>query len=162
MTITSLQKLHNILQAEQAAASQLLTLLKHERSALTKSDVDTMTTLTAQKQPLVISLEQLGRQREALLQIEGFSAGKNGLAAFIANQTEQHSRILNTMVDSLKVTAKACREHNQVNGGIVNINRQYLQQAMNILRGRDMTPSAYGPGGEYTSQIVRQPLLGRV
>jgi len=162
MTMTSVQQLHNILQTEQATASQLLTMLKYERSALTKSDVDAMTELTAKKQPLVVSLEKLGRQREAVLQAEGFSAGKDGLAAFIANQTEQHSRVLNNMVDTLKITAKACREHNQVNGGIVNVNRQYLQQAMNILRGREMTPSAYGPGGEYTSQVVRQPLLGRV
>lgn len=162
MTMTSLQKLHSILQAEQTTASQLLAMLKYERSALTKSDVDAMTDLTAKKQPLVVTLEQLGRQRETLLQAEGFSAGKDGLAAFIANQTEQHSRILNSMVDGLKITAKACREHNQVNGGIVNVNRQYLQQAMNILRGREMTPSAYGPGGEYTNQVVRQPLLGRV
>ncbi|HDY84736.1 hypothetical protein LCGC14_0473210 [marine sediment metagenome] len=162
MTMTSLQKLHNILQTEQITASQLLELLKYERSALTKSDVDAMTELTVKKQPLVVHLEQLGREREAVLQMEGFSAGKDGLSAFIANQTDQHSRILTGMVDALKVTAKACREHNQVNGGIVNVNRQYVQQAMNILRGRDMTPSAYGPGGEYTSQVVRQPLLGRV
>jgi flagella synthesis protein FlgN len=129
---------------------------------LTNSDVDAMAKVTAQKQPFVVQLEQLGRQREAILQAEGFSAGKDGLAAFIANQTEQHSRILNSMVDGLKVIAKACREHNQVNGGIANVNRQYLQQAMNILRGRDVAPSAYGPGGEYTNQVVRQPLLGRV
>lgn len=160
--MTSLQQLHNILQTEQTTASQLLVMLKQERSALTNSDVTAMTDLTAKKQPLVVALEKLGRQQAALLQAEGFSAGKEGLAAFIANQTEQHSRILNGMVEALKVTAKACREHNQVNGGIVNVNRQYLQQAMNILRGRDITPSAYGPGGEYTNQIVRQPLLGRV
>lgn len=162
MTMTSLQQLHNILQAEQSTASKLLAMLKYERGMLTKSDVDAMSELTSKKQPLVVNLEQLGRQREVILQSEGFSAGKDGLAAFIANQTEQHSRILNSMVDTLKVTAKACREHNQVNGGIVNVNRQYLQQAMNILRGREMTPSAYGPGGEYTNQVVRQPLLGRV
>lgn len=162
MTVTSLQQLHHILKSEQETASNLLTILKDERSALTKADVDAVTALTIKKQPLVVSLEQLGRQREAVLQAEGFSAGKDGLAAFIANQTEQHTRILNNMVDGLKVTAKACRENNQINGGIVNVNRQYLQQAMNILRGRDIVPSAYGPGGEYTSQIVRQPLLGKV
>jgi len=160
--MTSLQQLHSVLQEEQATASKLLIMLKSERDMLTKSDVDAMAEVTDKKQPLVVLLEQMGRQRETILQAEGFSAGKDGLAAFIANQTEQHSRILNTMVDGLKVTAKACRDNNQVNGGIVNVNRQYLQQAMNILRGRDIAPSAYGPGGEYTSQVVRQPLLGRV
>ena len=162
MAMTSLQQLHTILREEHATASQLLSMLKFERDALTKSDTDAMMKVTLAKQPLVVKLETLGRQREALLQAEGFSAGKEGLAAFIANQTESNSKILNSIVDTLKVIAKACREHNQVNGGIVNVNRQYLQQAMNILRGRDMTPSAYGPGGGYTSQIVRQPLLGRV
>ena len=62
----------------------------------------------------------------------------------------------------LKVLARACQDHNQINGGIVNVNRQYLHRAMSILRGRDMEVASYGPGGEYTSQVVRQPLIGRV
>ena len=62
----------------------------------------------------------------------------------------------------LKTIAFECQEQNQLNGGIVNVNRQYLHKAMSILRGRDMEVTAYGPGGEYTNQIVRQPLIGRV
>lgn len=75
-----------LLQAEHRAAKELLTILKKERAALVESDADVITTLTASKQPLIVQLEQLSRQREAIIQAEGFSSGKEGLEAFIANQ----------------------------------------------------------------------------
>ena len=162
MAMTSTQQLQSILQAELDAASQLLGLLKGERDALTESNADVMNEMSAKKQPLLVLLEQLGRQREAVLQAAGFSSGKDGLEAFIENQTERDALVLNTVLNSLREAAQACRDNNQINGGIVNVNRQYLQKAMSILRGRDVNPSSYGPGGEYTSQVVRQPLLGRV
>ena len=162
MAMTSLQQLKSILQAEHDTASQLLAILKGERDSLTASNADVMNDMAIKKQPLVVNLEQLGRQREAVLQASGFSTGKDGLEAFVENQTERDSQGLNSLLNSLRLVAKACRENNQINGGIVNVNRQYLQKAMSILRGRDVTPSSYGPGGEYTSQVVRQPLLGRV
>mgnify|MGYP000308832559 CR=1 FL=1 len=162
MTMTSFQQLHSILLAEQETASQLLVLLTGERDALTESNADVMNQMSAKKQPLIVSLEQLGRQREAVLQTAGFSSGKEGLEAFIENQTEQDSHSLNIILKSLRLAAKACHDNNQINGSIVNVNRQYLQKAMSILRGRDVNPNSYGPGGEYTSQVVRQPLLGRV
>ncbi|OUR89489.1 flagellar biosynthesis protein FlgN, partial [Methylophaga sp. 42_8_T64] len=33
---------------------------------------------------------------------------------------------------------------------------------ISIFRGSDGSATSYGPGGEYSSQVVRQPLLGRV
>lgn len=162
MAITSLQQLHNILQTEQTTVSQLLELLIAERQLLIASDTDAMETMSAKKQPLVIALEKLGRQREAVLQSEGFSADKEGLEAFIANQTDKDSQALNDILQDLRKMAHACRDSNQINGGIVNVNRQYIQRAMDIMRGRDLDASSYGPGGEYSSQVVRQPLLGRV
>jgi len=162
MAMTPLQQLHSILKAEHDTASQLLAILKGERDSLTGSDSEVMNDMAAKKQPLVVNLEQLGRQREAVLQAAGFSSGKDGLEAFIENQSERDSQGLYKLLSALKVVAKACRENNQINGGIVNVNRQYLQKAMSILRGRDVNPSSYGPSGEYSSQVVRQPLLGRV
>jgi len=162
MAMTSLQQLRSVLLAERDTAAALVQLLKKERGSLTQSNIDVISNMSAAKQPLVVKLEQLGRQREAIIQMEGFSAGKEGLEAFIENQSSQDAAELNRIVKSLRLVAKACHENNQVNGGIVNVNRQYLQKAMSILRGKDVTAAAYGPGGEYTSQIVRQPLLGRV
>jgi len=160
--MSSFQQLYSVLQAEHRTAQQLLTILTKERAALVNSDPEVMATLTANKQPLVVQLEQLSRQRETILQTEGFSAGKDGLEAFIANQEPGQVSQLNELMGALKSIAFACQEHNQINGGIVNVNRQYLHKAMSILRGRDMEVTSYGPGGEYTNQIVRQPLIGRV
>ncbi len=160
--MTSFQQLYSVLQAEHRTAQQLLEILSSEREALVHSDPEMMVKMTASKQPLIVQLEQLSRQRAALLQAEGFSSGKDGIAAFIANQSEDEAAKLNTLMAELKSLAAACQDHNQINGGIVNVNRQYLHRAMSILRGRDMEVASYGPGGEYTNQIVRQPLIGRV
>jgi|GEM_PF-409678 len=162
MTPTLSQQLRSILESELDTASQLSLLLENERNSLTESNSKLMSEMTAKKQPLVVKLEQLGRQRESTLQLAGFSAGKEGLEAFIENQVPQDKQALITLLTSLKVAAKSCKENNQINGGIVNVNRQYLQKAVNILRGKDVNPSSYGPGGEYTNSVVRQPLLGRV
>lgn len=162
MATTSSLSLFSVLQAEHRVVSQLLELLMGEREALRKSESDTITAMTAKKQPLTVQLEQLGRQREAILQSQGFSSGKDGLEAFIANQEPEQQAVLNNVLEQLRKTAKACRDNNQINGGIANVNRQYLHRAMSVLRGRDSNITSYGPGGEYTSSVVRQPLLGRV
>lgn len=162
MAMTSFQQLYSVLQAEHRTSTALLELLTAERDALMTSEMDTMAEMTANKQPLVEQLEQLGRQREAILQAEGFSSGKDGLEAFIANQNSEDAHKLNELLQQLRVTAKACHDNNQINGGIVNVNRQHLHRAMSVLRGRDLNVTSYGPGGEYSSQVVRQPLLGRV
>lgn len=162
MSMTAAQQLHSTLQAELQLAQQLAVILETERNALTQSDSAALDQCVRAKQPLIKQLEQLGRQRDLILKTAGFPAGKQGIEAFVANQSDNQARALASLLDQLKVQAKRCRDHNQINGGIVNVNRQYLQRAVSILRGRDPESSAYGPGGEYTSAVVRQPLIGRV
>jgi flagellar biosynthesis protein FlgN len=159
--MSSFQQLYSVLQAEHRTATQLLTILTEERAALVHTDPDKITELTASEQPLVVQLEQLSRQRETVLQVDGFSSGKEGLEAFIGNQGDRESAKLNKLMAALKRIAFDCQEHNQINGGIVNVNRKYLHCVMSILHDRDMEVTAYGPGGEYTNQIVRQTLIGR-
>ncbi|HET8807908.1 MAG TPA: flagellar protein FlgN [Methylophaga sp.] len=162
MSMTQAQQLRSTLQAELQMAQQLANIMEIERNALTQGDSAELDQCIRAKHPLIKQLEQLGRQRELILKTAGFPSGKQGIQAFIVNQTDAEGLALNKLLNQLKLQAARCREHNQINGGIVNVNRQYLQRALSILRGRDPEVSAYGPGGEYTSAVVRQPLIGRV
>lgn len=162
MSMTPYQQLGSVLQSEYDIASELLAILNTERDALVTSETAIIEQVSKDKQPLVVKLEQLGRQREMIVQAGGFSSGKEGLNAFIANQSDVAATQLNSLLTQLRVVAKACRENNQTNGGIVNVNRQYLHKAISVIRGRDTEITSYGPGGAYSSQVVRQPLLGRV
>lgn len=162
MSMNALQQLSSILQSELNHSSQLAQLLQQERDALKSADLEQVDYLTRQKQPHLVQLEQLGRQREQLLKAAGFPGGKSGLQAFIANHDPQQADPVKALLARLREAAKHCRDSNQINGGIVNVNRQHLVRALTILRGRDPESGAYGPGGEYTSQVVRQPLIGRV
>ena len=92
-----------------------------------------------------------------IIQAEGFSSGKRGLEVFIDNQDVAEAEQLYTLMVKLKGIAFECQEHYQMKGGIVNVNRQYLNKAMSILRARDREVTAYGPGGEYNNRLVRQP-----
>lgn len=162
MAISAADQMLSIMLAELDAATSLLALLEQERQALIKSDFVTINEMNTQKQPFIVELERLGRNRDALLKMAGFPAGKQGMDAFVDNQDAATQSRLTDTLNHLKQAAKVCRSNNQINGGIVNVNRQFLVRALNILRGREAEASAYGPGGEYTSQVVRQPLLGRV
>lgn len=162
MGMTPAQQIRSTLQAELQHSEQLAQLIASERQALTQADSEALATCIGQKQPIILQLEQLSRQRDRLLNMAGFPTGKSGMEAFIANQQEDDAIALQQLLILLRKTARHCREQNQINGGIVNVNRQYLLRALTILRGRDPESSAYGPGGEYTSAVVRQPLIGRV
>jgi len=162
MAETQAKQLFSILQAEYKTSADLLESLRLERQALIDADIDTINQLAEKKQPLVLQLEQLGKQRDSVLRNVGFSTDKAGLAAFISNQPQKQSQLLSQLLTKLKQVASACRQQNQLNGGVLNVNRQYVQRAMSIFRGKDPNAEAYGPGGEYTNQVVRQPLLGRV
>lgn len=162
MSMNAMQQLGSILRSEFNVSSQLAQILEAEREALKSADIAAINQLTSQKQPLILQLEQLGRQREAVLRAVGFPVDQAGLDAFIANQIPDEAVKLKQLLNELKKVARQCRDYNQVNGGIVNVNRQYLVRALSILRGRDPAAAGYGPGGEYTNQVVRQPLIGRV
>lgn len=162
MAMTALQKLSSILQSELNQSAQLAQLLKQEREALRTADTDQIHQISQQKQPYIVQLEQLGRQREQLLKAAGFPGGKSGLEAFIANHEPEEASMIEQLLKKLRGIAKICRDFNQINGGIVNVNSQHMNRALSILRGRDPDTSSYGPGGQFTNQIVRQPLLGRV
>ncbi|WP_297807424.1 flagella synthesis protein FlgN [uncultured Methylophaga sp.] len=162
MSMNALQQVSSILQAELNHSVKLAQLLQQEREALKAANLEQVNHLTREKQPHLVQLEQLGRQREQLLKAAGFPGGKSGLQAFIANHPPEQAEPVTALVTQLRQAAKDCRDNNQINGGILNVNRQHLVRALSILRGRDPESSAYGPGGEYTSQVVRQPLIGRV
>lgn len=87
---------------------------------------------------------------------------KQGLEALIANQQPQQAQQMQTLLKQLRTVSTACQDNNQVNGEVVNVNRQYLHRVINILRVQETETTSYGPSGEYTNQVVHQQLIGRV
>lgn len=162
MSMNIAEQITAILQSELKCSLELSQVLKQERDALKASDHQTLNLLSDRKKSLVLKLEQLGRQRESILKSIGFPEGKAGIEAFVANQSQDVATQLTELIKKLRIVARDCRNKNMINGGVINVHRQHLLKAMAILRGRDPETSAYGPGGEYTSQVVRQPLIGRV
>lgn len=75
------QTLLQLIEEDLPYAGQLLELLRDESLALQSRDMELLETILAQKQSLIVLLEQNGRRRSQLLMQMGLSADREGLQA---------------------------------------------------------------------------------
>ncbi|MHB1240787.1 MAG: flagella synthesis protein FlgN [Gammaproteobacteria bacterium] len=138
--------LARLLQEQLEAASRLNALLDQEQNALTQVDPTTVETLTVDKQQHLEQLEDWERRRLQLLASAGYAPGNPGMTAFLhANDPDG---VLSAKWEELLTLVRACRDRNRRNGGILEMSRIRIQQALDILRGQLPGGSGYGPKGK--------------
>jgi len=57
--------------------------------------------------------------------------------------------------------ARRCAEQNQVNGALIRLRRQYTQQLLGLLSGRDGSPSSYSAAGS-AEHVAESSFVARV
>lgn len=151
--------MRRILEQELECTGALLQCLDTERSALSKRDLDVLEKTTAAKIQHTETLQKLGKQREQLVTALGFESGAAGLQRCLRSlpATEQLQQLWQQILDNLR----ACQDGNLTNGGILELGRQHVEQALRILRGQSGAPSLYDPHGG-TSADLGQRKLGEV
>jgi flagella synthesis protein FlgN len=138
------QTLLQLIEEDLPYARQLLDLLRDESLALQGRDMELLEAILAQKQSLIVLLEQNGRRRSHLLLQMGLSADRDGLQA-LAGQSHLGDALL-ARGDALSELLAQCQAVNaQVGQGIV---RQQVATAnqMRILTGSE-PPSLYNSRG---------------
>ncbi len=153
------QTLQMVLAAEAACSGELLACLATEREALVNRDMPRVEATTAQKLQLSQQLEELERQRAALVTGLGFGPGGDDLRDCYSRlpQAEDCQRLWQLILDNLR----ACRHGNLTNGGILEASRQHVEQALAILRGQTDAPGLYSPDGDSNANLG-QRVLGKV
>jgi len=143
-------------QTAQCVASMLECLLA-ERENLIARNSEAIQESTKNKLALFDRLEQLEARRHDLILAAGFSedGGMDRLLAQTANSARVKLR-WNQVLDDLA----ACRDVNQINGGILELGRRQAEQALAILRGQVAQPRLYGAGGD-TSVALGNRELGK-
>lgn len=115
-----------------AAATALGQALAAEREALVAADAAALDRAGAQKQALMLQLEQLDAERLQLLQLE---------PAATARVEPRWRQVLDML--------RGCHELNQRNGSLVSQRLTQVRQALAVLTGQGgEARSVYGPGGE--------------
>ena len=135
--------LETVLQEAVDCTHRLLACLEAERDALTRRDT--------------LALEKT--TRESIMAELGFGNDKDGLQRCFSSlaQTDR----LQALWQKLHRNLESCHDSNITNGGILELGRQHVEQALGILRGQSGTPSQYEPSGS-TSADLGQRDLGKV
>lgn len=138
-----------MLTAEARCVGQFVDLLKDEQKSLAKGASDDLPALAERKAKLVPVLGDFARQRNEVLEKEGFVADRPGIDAWCA----KHPKDKATALAWAKIIALAseARELNRVNGELIALRMQYNAKALEALRGGANPLDLYGPDGQSTA-----------
>jgi flagella synthesis protein FlgN len=138
-----------------APAQHLLELLKAESIALHGRDMVEMEHILAQKQALVIVLDQHGRRRSQLLASLGLPTNRNGLEE-VAKHSSVGAELLKAG-DELNALMTDCKAANEENGTLIQLQQIKTGHQLSILNGGD-TPTLYDSRGSTSGKARPRPL----
>ena len=138
-----------------APAQQLLELLQTEAIALHGRDMRLLEDILAQKQALIILLEQHGRKRSAILASLSLPINRQGLEQ-LAAQSSIGDQLL-AQSDVLTDLLAQCQGTNVSNGQSIMMQQAATATQLKILHGGD-TPALYDARGSTSVLAKRGPL----
>ena len=135
--------LRRLLDTQLAAATTLRDVLAHEYDILRQPTPDGLDTLLPEKQAALDALANADRDlREAL--------GDQATATDIEQTMSRldASGALARTWRQLADVLRECETRNQTNGSLVELSRQHVELALNVLRGETAAASTYGANGQ--------------
>jgi flagella synthesis protein FlgN len=144
-----------LIEQDIAPAQQLLELLQAESVALLGRDMQLLENILAQKQSLIVLLDQNGRLRSQILQSLNLSADRSGLE-ILAAQSPLGTDLL-ARGDLLTQLLADCQAINQKNGVAIQLQQATTANQMRILMGGE-APSLYDSRGSTSLLAKPRPL----
>ncbi|WP_097304698.1 flagella synthesis protein FlgN [Pseudomonas chlororaphis] len=138
-----------------APAQQLLELLRTESLALHGRDMPLLEEILAQKQALIILLEQHGRKRSEILASLNLPVSRAGM-----EQLASHSSIGDQLLaqsDVLTQMLADCQEANELNGRSIQVQQATTANQLKILTGGE-PPALYDARGSTAKLAKPRPL----
>lgn len=138
-----------------APAQQLLELLQTEALALHGRDMPLLENILAQKQALIILLDQHGRKRSEILAGLKLPADNSGLEQLasqspIGDQLLSQSAVLNDLLTQ-------CQAANARNGQSIQMQQAATANQLRILNGGEI-PTLYDARGSTAKMVKHRPL----
>ncbi|MFW0759429.1 flagella synthesis protein FlgN [Pseudomonas sp. H11T01] len=138
-----------------APAQHLLELLQAESLALHGRDMPLLEDILAQKQALIILLEQHGRKRSQILVSLNLPANHSGLEQ-LAGQSSIGDQLL-TQSDELNQLLAKCQTANELNGRSIQVQQATTANQLKILTGGE-PPALYDARGSTSRLAKPRPL----
>jgi len=138
--------------------TQLVQTLEKEYTALTSNDLDNIVQTTNDKNRLFEFLEDLEKERHALLLAAGLDFDTNGIMAYLKRDTSQTKNKTAIIWQQIEDLTRQCRKQNQLNGIILEKNRRRTEKALAILKGQSPQVGTYTASGETCNNQFRHSL----
>lgn len=139
------RQLCTLISEQTQSAGELFALLQKEYDALKENDVEAIENVAEQKNRIVDSIQQLGRQRQQLVQDYGFSPGNASRTEFLGSFGSTTTEDLSRRWENLDIKIRECQDQNQVNGRLIEVSQQHVHRALSLLRGEENQGAGYGP-----------------
>ena len=150
------QRLADLLQQEQNGTRSLLTELERQQQSLANAQPELIEASARASHELIQVLEALEKKRISLAARLGYSGDNDGMEQLI--RWCDYDGTLAQQWRKLLEVARRCRDCNQVNGTVVDINRRRVRQALGILRGQLSEAELYGRSGQTATDTLSRPL----
>lgn len=120
-------------------------LLEQEQEVLTNGGTDDLPAIAERKEKLAAELNDLSRQRNALLVSLGFPPDRAGMESWTVANPGQKETIAGWN-QTLSLAARA-KNLNLRNGQLIELRMKYNAQALEILMRKENNLDLYGPDG---------------
>lgn len=152
-------KLGQLLEQQIQHVSMLLEYISLERQSMEKRQMDQIPGLLDEKNSIIEQIESVDQAYKSILTQASCSPDRKGVEHFIERFDQAGQFGLRPLWDKLHELIGECRQQNQVNGGVVELNRVRLDQLIGLLRGAvPQSNNGYSQSGKLQSGVDSQPL----
>ncbi|HEB87501.1 MAG TPA: flagellar protein FlgN [Gammaproteobacteria bacterium] len=144
----AIAELSLILQDITEHLTQLVRTLESEHLALVDNDLDAIIQAASDKNRSFELLEDLEKERHALLLAAGLDFDRNGIMAYLQRGTPRTRSETATLWQQIETLTHRCRKQNQINGIMLEKNRRRTEKALAILKGQTPQTATYTASGE--------------
>lgn len=130
-----LQELGQLLEQQIRQVSALLEHISLERQSMENRQMDQMSEILDEKNNIIEKIEAVDQEYKTILTDAACTPDRNGMEHFIERFDQADQFGLRLLWDKLYLLIGECRKQNQVNGGVVELNRIRLNQLLGLLRG---------------------------
>ncbi|MGB5211132.1 MAG: flagellar protein FlgN [Gammaproteobacteria bacterium] len=149
-------EISRVLDEEIRAATTLLGVLRDERETLKNRDMDALSRNGDAKHRMLAELDALDKDRLGLAELAGIPSDREGFGDFLDSLHQGDG--IRLRWQRLVGLLEECRDRNEANGRLVALQRNYVEKALDALRGIDKQPSLYGPDGNRMHAASGLPL----
>ncbi len=138
--------------------AQLMRTLETENTALADNNLDGIIQAANDKNRLFEFLEDLEKERHALLLAAGLDFDSNGIMAYLERDSSRTGNETAATWQQIETLTHQCRKQNQINGIILEKNRRRTEKALAILKGQTPQATTYTASGETCHSQSRNSL----